>query len=191
MGVKRNYFKVFMLDQQGYRPNVGIILTNNLQQVFWGKRLGQHSWQFPQGGINRGETPKEAMYRELYEELGLHKNQVEIITNTSDWLRYDVPERWIRKDLRGIYKGQKQIWFLLKLLGKNKDINLNATKHPEFEAWRWNDYWVPLSDVIEFKRDVYKIALKDFSPLIFTSKRKQTPPAGWEKAEGPNHFKMY
>ena len=136
-----------MLDQHGYRPNVGIILTNPLKQVFWGKRLGQHSWQFPQGGINRGESPREAMFRELWEELGLFENQVRIISRTEDWLRYDVPDRWIRRDLRGIYKGQKQIWFLLEFLGKNKDINLKATNHPEFEAWKWNDYWVPLSQV--------------------------------------------
>ena len=96
-----------MLDQHGYRPNVGIILTNPLKQVFWGKRLGQHSWQFPQGGINRGESPREAMFRELWEELGLFENQVRIISRTEDWLRYDVPDRWIRRDLRGIYKGQK------------------------------------------------------------------------------------
>ena len=127
-----------MLDQHGYRPNVGIILTNPLKQVFWGKRLGQHSWQFPQGGINRGESPREAMFRELWEELGLFENQVRIISRTEDWLRYDVPDRWIRRDLRGIY--QKQIWFLLEFLGKNKDINLKATNHPEFEAWKWNDY---------------------------------------------------
>jgi len=156
-----------MLDQHGYRPNVGIILTNPLKQVFWGKRLGQHSWQFPQGGINRGESPREAMFRELWEELGLFENQVRIISRTEDWLRYDVPDRWIRRDLRGIYKGQKQIWFLLEFLGKNKDINLKATNHPEFEAWKWNDYWVPLSQVIDFKRGVYKEALKELAPALF------------------------
>ena len=161
-----------MLDQHGYRPNVGIILTNPLKQVFWGKRLGQHSWQFPQGGINRGESPREAMFRELWEELGLFENQVRIISRTEDWLRYDVPDRWIRRDLRGIYKGQKQIWFLLEFLGKNKDINLKATNHPEFEAWKWNDYWVPLSQVIDFKRGVYKEALKELAPALF---RQETP----------------
>ena len=180
-----------MLDQHGYRPNVGIILTNPLRQVFWGKRLGQHSWQFPQGGINRGESPREAMFRELWEELGLFENQVKIIGRTEDWLRYDVPDRWVRRDLRGIYKGQKQIWFLLELLGKNKDINLKATNHPEFEAWRWNDYWVPLSQVIEFKRNVYKEALTELAPLIFTDKKSLTPPPRWERAEGPNHFRLY
>lgn len=107
-----------MLDREGYRPNVGIILANPLKQVYWGKRPRQHSWQFPQGGINRGETPKEAMLRELWEELGLTSDKVKIINSTKDWIRYDVPERWVRRDLRGIYRGQKQIWFLLELTGK-------------------------------------------------------------------------
>ena len=141
--------------------------------------MGQHSWQFPQGGINRGESPREAMFRELWEELGLFENQVRIISRTEDWLRYDVPDRWIRRDLRGIYKGQKQIWFLLEFLGKNKDINLKATNHPEFEAWKWNDYWV------------YKEALKELAPALFTDKKHLVPPAGWEKAEGPGHFRLY
>ena len=152
--------------------------------------MGQHSWQFPQGGINRGESPREAMFRELWEELGLFENQVRIISRTKDWLRYDV-HGWICRDLRGIYKGQKQIWFLLEFLGKNKDINLKATNHPEFEAWKWNDYWVPLSQVIDFKRGVYKEALKELAPALFTDKKHLVPPAGWEKAEGPGHFRLY
>ena len=119
------------------------------------------------------------------------RNQVRIISRTEDWLRYDVPDRWIRRDLRGIYKGQKQIWFLLEFLGKNKDINLKATNHPEFEAWKWNDYWVPLSQVIDFKRGVYKEALKELAPALFTDKKHLVPPAGWEKAEGPGHFRLY
>ncbi len=178
-----------MLDKEGYRPNVGIILVNPLKQVYWGKRIHQHSWQFPQGGINRGETPKEAMFRELWEELGLTSDKVKILGNTAGWLRYNVPERWIRRDLRGIYKGQKQIWFLLELTGKNLDIDLNVTNHPEFEAWRWNDYWVPLRDVIEFKREVYKEALLELAPLIFNTKKALTPPEGWGKTEGLGHFR--
>lgn len=181
-----------MLDQHGYRPNVGIILTNPLKQVFWGKRLGQHSWQFPQGGINRrGIASRSHVQRALGGAWSFFENQVRIISRTKDWLRYDVPDRWIRRDLRGIYKGQKQIWFLLEFLGKNKDINLKATNHPEFEAWKWNDYWVPLSQVIDFKRGVYKEALKELAPALFTDKKHLVPPAGWEKAEGPGHFRLY
>lgn len=178
-----------MLDQHGYRPNVGIILTNPLKQVL--ETFGSAFLAISAGRYQPRESPREAMFRELWEELGLFENQVRIISRTEDWLRYDVPDRWIRRDLRGIYKGQKQIWFLLEFLGKNKDINLKATNHPEFEAWKWNDYWVPLSQVIDFKRGVYKEALKELAPALFTDKKHLVPPAGWEKAEGPGHFRLY
>jgi len=155
-----------MLDREGYRPNVGIILLNARNQVFWGKRLRTHSWQFPQGGIKYGESPEQAMFRELHEEVGLHPEHVEIIARTRDWLRYDVPDHFIRKDARGHYKGQKQIWFLLRLMGRDSDMNLRATNHPEFDAWRWNDYWVPLEVVIEFKRGVYEMALSELARFL-------------------------
>ena len=133
-----------MLDREGFRPNVGIILLNARNQVFWGKRLRTHSWQFPQGGIKFGESPEQAMLRELHEEVGLHPEHVRILARTRDWLRYEVPEHFIRKDARGHYRGQKQIWFLLRLMGRDSDLDLRATDHPEFDAWRCNDYWVPL-----------------------------------------------
>ncbi|PAT32569.1 RNA pyrophosphohydrolase [Vandammella animalimorsus] len=155
-----------MLDREGFRPNVGIILLNQKNQVFWGKRIKTHSWQFPQGGIDRGEKPEQAMYRELHEEVGLHPHHVRIIARTRDWLRYEVPERFIRRDARGHYRGQKQIWYLLQLLGNDWDLNLRATDHPEFDAWRWNDYWVPLDVVVEFKRGVYEMALTELSRFV-------------------------
>jgi 8-oxo-dGTP pyrophosphatase MutT (NUDIX family) len=133
-----------MLDREGFRPNVGIILLNRTNQVFWGKRIRTHSWQFPQGGIKYGETPEQAMFRELHEEVGLLPEHVRIVARTRDWLRYEVPEHFIRRDARGHYRGQKQIWFLLQLVGRDSDMNLRATDHPEFDAWRWNEYWVPL-----------------------------------------------
>ena len=104
-----------MLDREGFRPNVGIILLNQKNQVFWGKRIRTHSWQFPQGGINYGETPEQAMFRELHEEVGLMPDHVRIVARTRDWLRYEVPDHFIRRDARGHYRGQKQIWFLLQL----------------------------------------------------------------------------
>lgn len=155
-----------MLDREGFRPNVGIILLNQRNQVFWGKRIRTHSWQFPQGGIDRGERPEQAMFRELHEEVGLHPHHVRIIARTRDWLRYEVPDRFIRRDARGHYKGQKQIWYLLQLVGNDWDLNLRATDHPEFDAWRWNDYWVPLDVVVEFKRGVYEMALTELSRFI-------------------------
>ncbi|GAB2465266.1 MAG: RNA pyrophosphohydrolase [Comamonas sp.] len=155
-----------MLDREGFRPNVGIILLNQRNQVFWGKRIRTHSWQFPQGGIDRGETPEQAMFRELHEEVGLRPDHVRIVARTRDWLRYEVPERYIRRDARGYYRGQKQIWFLLQLTGNDWDLNLRATNHPEFDAWRWNDYWVPLDVVVEFKRGVYELALTELSRFL-------------------------
>ena len=91
---------------------------------------------------------------------------VRIIARTRDWLRYEVPDHYIRRDARGHYKGQKQIWFLLQLIGRDWDLNLRATDHPEFDAWRWNDYWVPLDVVIEFKRGVYEMALTELARFL-------------------------
>ena len=155
-----------MLDREGFRPNVGIVLLNQKNQVFWGKRIRTHSWQFPQGGINHGETPEQAMFRELHEEVGLHEAHVRIVARTRDWLRYEVPMHFIRRDARGHYRGQKQIWFLLQLTGRDSDMNLRATNHPEFDAWRWHEYWVPLDVVIEFKRDVYQMALTELARFL-------------------------
>jgi putative (di)nucleoside polyphosphate hydrolase len=155
-----------MLDREGFRPNVGIVLLNHRNQVFWGKRIRTHSWQFPQGGINYGETPEQAMYRELHEEVGLNPEHVRIVARTRDWLRYEVPQNFIRRDARGHYRGQKQIWFLLQLIGRDCDMNLRATDHPEFDAWRWNEYWIPLDVVIEFKRDVYQMALTELARFL-------------------------
>ena len=156
-----------MLDKEGYRPNVGIILLNHRNDVFWGKRVKQHSWQFPQGGIKHGESPEQAMFRELYEEIGLRPEHVKIVARTREWLRYDVPDQWIRRDLRGNYRGQKQIWFLLRMTGRDCDVCLRRSEKPEFDAWRWHAYWVPLDSVIEFKRDVYQQALAELSRFVF------------------------
>ena len=155
-----------MLDRDGFRPNVGIVLLNHRNQVFWGKRIRTHSWQFPQGGIDRGETPEQAMFRELREEVGLLPEHVRILARTRDWLRYEVPDRYVRREARGYYKGQKQIWFLLQLMGHDWNLNLRATSHPEFDAWRWNDYWVPLDVVVEFKRGVYEMALTELARYL-------------------------
>jgi putative (di)nucleoside polyphosphate hydrolase len=160
-----------MLDREGYRPNVGIVLLNGSNEVFWGKRVGQHSWQFPQGGIQHGESPEEAMYRELHEEVGLLPEHVQIIGRTRDWLRYDVPEEFLRRQTasrmqRASYRGQKQIWFLLRLTGHDSDIHLRASEHPEFDAWRWHPYWIELNTVVDFKREVYELALSELARFL-------------------------
>ena len=160
-----------MLDREGYRPNVGIVILNSHNEVFWGKRVGQHSWQFPQGGIQHGESPEQAMYRELHEEVGLLPKHVQIIGRTRDWLRYDVPEEFLRrqqtsKNHRTSYRGQKQIWFLLRLVGLDSDIQLRASEHPEFDAWRWVPFWIQLDSVIDFKREVYQSALSELARYL-------------------------
>lgn len=160
-----------MIDRDGYRPNVGIILCNAKNEVFWGKRIREHSWQFPQGGIDKGESPEQAMYRELYEEVGLQSHHVHILGRTKNWLRYEVPTHWIKREWRSSYKGQKQIWFLLRLVGRDCDVSLRASGHPEFDAWRWSEYWVPLESVIEFKRDVYRLALNELVTYIDRDRR--------------------
>ena len=164
-----------MLDREGYRPNVGIILCNAKNEVFWGKRIREHSWQFPQGGIKRGETPEQAMYRELQEEVGLLPEHVRILGRTKDWLRYDVPTHWVKREWRGSYKGQKQIWFLLRIVGRDSDIDLRASDHPEFDAWRWNHFWIPLDAVIEFKRAVYEQALNELARFLDADRRRARP----------------
>jgi putative (di)nucleoside polyphosphate hydrolase len=167
-----------MLDREGYRPNVGIVLLNSHNEVFWGKRVGQHSWQFPQGGIQHGESPEQAMYRELHEEVGLLPEHVQIIGRTRDWLRYDVPEEFLRrqhpsKTHRASYRGQKQIWFLLRLVGLDSDIHLRASEHPEFDAWRWVPFWIQLDSVIDFKREVYQLALSELARYLSRGIRMQ------------------
>ncbi len=160
-----------MIDREGYRPNVGIILCNASNQVFWGKRVNQHAWQFPQGGINTGETPEQAMFRELEEEVGLQPAHVRILGRTREWLRYDVPPHWTRRDNRGLYRGQKQIWFLLRLTGRDCDVSLRASSHPEFDAWRWNEYWVSMEAVVDFKREVYRLALEELERFLHRDTR--------------------
>jgi putative (di)nucleoside polyphosphate hydrolase len=167
-----------MLDREGYRPNVGIVLLNGRNEVFWGKRVGQHSWQFPQGGIQHGESPEQAMFRELHEEVGLLPEHVQIIGRTRDWLRYDVPEEYLRRQHttrvhRTAYRGQKQIWFLLRLVGLDSDIQLRASDHPEFDAWRWVPFWIQLDAVIDFKREVYELALSELARYLSRGLRMQ------------------
>ncbi len=152
-----------VVDRDGYRPNVGIVLCNLKNEVFWGKRVREHAWQFPQGGINGGESPEQAMFRELKEEVGLDPDHVKILGRTRNWLRYDVPQHYIRRESRGAYRGQKQIWYLLRLVGRDCDVYLRHSNRPEFDAWRWHAFWVPLGSVIEFKRNVYRQALTELS----------------------------
>ena len=155
-----------MIDIDGYRPNVGIIIINDEQKVLLAKRLNENAWQFPQGGINEKESTEDAMYRELKEEVGLNHNHILVIEKTKGWLRYDVPKNWIRNNSQQRYKGQKQVWFLLKFVGEDTDIFLRNTTKPEFDDWKWVSYWTPLEKVVDFKKDVYKKALSELEEYI-------------------------
>ncbi len=156
-----------MIDTEGYRANVAIVMTNGQGKLFWAKRVGMDAWQFPQGGIKPDETAEKAMYRELHEETGLQPDHVEVIGFTNGWLRYQLPKRFIRKNSNPLCIGQKQVWYLLKLLANESHVKLDTSSSPEFDLWRWIDFWEPVKEVIEFKRPVYKKALMEFEPLLF------------------------
>ena len=175
-----------MIDTEGFRPGVGIIVTNQLGQVLWARRIRQNAWQFPQGGINPGETPEEALYRELYEELGLEAEDVEIVGSTKGWLHYWLPSHLLRHHIQPLCIGQKQKWFLLRLAGNEGKIKFDATDSPEFDRWRWVYYWYPLKQVIAFKRHVYRRALEELSllvPEVVQFNRVRRAPYVAEKAE--------
>lgn len=155
-----------MIDANGYRPNVGIILSNDNGRLLWARRIGQDAWQFPQGGIRSQETPEEALFRELNEELGLYPDQVEIMGRTRGWLRYRLPQRLIRHHDKPVCIGQKQKWFLLRLIAEDSDVCLSGSPRPEFDHWRWVSYWYPIRKVVSFKRKVYARALRELAPLI-------------------------
>ncbi|BBV05545.1 RNA pyrophosphohydrolase [Providencia rettgeri] len=164
-----------MIDDDGYRPNVGIVICNRQGQVLWARRYGQHSWQFPQGGINPGESPEQAMYRELYEEVGLQRKDVRLLASTRNWLRYKLPKRLVRWDTKPVCIGQKQRWFLLQLQCNDADINVQRSKSPEFDGWRWVSYWYPVRQVVSFKREVYRRVMKEFAPVVMPLQEQKLP----------------
>ncbi len=156
-----------MVDQDGFRPNVGMVIVNRNSQVLWARRIRQNSWQFPQGGIKEDETEEEAMYRELYEEMGLNDKDLYIMQTSQRHYRYRVPKRMQVSRTNSEYLGQKQRWFLLALNDEEtEDLNVrfNWCKRPEFDGWRWVSYWYPIRNVVPFKRDVYRKILTEFAP---------------------------
>ena len=159
-----------MIDKDGYRLNVGIILTNNNYKLFWGKRIKASGWQFPQGGVNIDESLEETMYRELTEEIGLTKKDVKILGVTKKWTRYTLPthfrHRLQKPQPLPLCIGQKQKWFLLLLSSDESNIDIKAGIKPEFSAWKWIDYWEPRTQVIYFKRNVYYKVLTEFASII-------------------------
>lgn len=160
-----------IIDEQGFRLNVGMVIVDAQGRVFWGRRMGKRdAWQFPQGGMMRGETPEEALYRELEEEVGLLHHDVELLASTQGWLSYRLPRRFLRRRRRNQRQciGQRQKWFLLQLTGPDEKINLTHSGKPEFQDWRWVHYWYPLNKVVHFKREVYQQALEELEPVFKT-----------------------
>tara|TARA_B100000686_G_C16300879_1_gene718371 strand:- start:152 stop:652 length:501 start_codon:yes stop_codon:yes gene_type:complete len=155
-----------MIDSNGFRPNVGIIICNKLGQLFWAKRIKQDAWQFPQGGIKEAETTEEALFRELSEEVGLCKDDVRILSQTSEWLKYRLPKPYIRQRKGRTCIGQKQKWFLLGLQTEEGRVDLENTLQPEFDDWCWVNYWYPVNQVVDFKRSVYRKALIELEQSV-------------------------
>jgi len=155
-----------VIDSEGYRLNVGIIICNTEKQVLWARRIGQDAWQFPQGGICQDESPEDALYRELKEEIGLLPEHVELVDQIDRWLHYKLPRHMIRHGQKPLCIGQKQRWFLLKLVAHEDAIKLADSEKPEFDDWQWVDFWHPLSEVVPFKRKVYETALTEFEATV-------------------------
>jgi putative (di)nucleoside polyphosphate hydrolase len=175
-------------DANGYRSNVGIIVARDDGSVLLGGRAGQNGWQFPQGGIQIDESPRDAMYRELNEEIGLQPEHVEVLGETREWLHYQLPRKYVRHDRRPVCIGQKQRWFMLRLVVSEQELRLDVSDLPEFDRWRWVDYWRPVKEVIYFKRGVYIRALEELAPLIFADSVPPQPrwwPESWSTAGNP------
>jgi putative (di)nucleoside polyphosphate hydrolase len=155
------------IDADGFRANVGIVLIRDDRRVFLGSRPHGRGWQFPQGGIRQNESPEHALFRELQEEVGLEPHDVEIVASTRSWLRYRLPKQYMRKQSSPLCIGQKQRWFLLRFNGNEDRFRFDTTNEPEFDAWRWSDYWAPVREVIYFKRAVYARALDELGRNAF------------------------
>lgn len=173
-----------VIDRAGYRLNVGIILVNESGRVFWGKRHGHDAWQFPQGGLASGETALEAMLRELYEEVGLEQQDISVLGVTKRWLKYKLPKQYLRQGTTPLVIGQKQKWYLLKLVTSEQKIRLDLSDSPEFDSWRWIDYNEPQHHVIFFKKQVYVQALKELEYLL---RKRKTPSSARRKHAHHGH----
>jgi putative (di)nucleoside polyphosphate hydrolase len=163
------------IDAEGFRANVGIILANAGNKLMLGGRVGAKGWQFPQGGMVEGESPLDAMYRELREEVGLEPPDVEVLGVTRDWLRYRLPDKFIRRNSEPLCIGQKQRWFMLRLVGTEDRLRFDCADKPEFDRVRWVQFWRPVNEVIYFKRRVYAQALYELGPLVHPEGLPQRP----------------
>jgi putative (di)nucleoside polyphosphate hydrolase len=166
-----------IIDRDGFRANVGIVLMSADHQLFIGRRAGGRGWQFPQGGMSRGESDEESLYRELHEEIGLRRDDVQLLGRTRHWLRYRLPPRYVRRDSKPMCVGQKQYWFLLQMKAPEDAFRFDTTAQPEFDRWRWVDFWQPVREVIYFKRAVYSRALHELGKMALPGGLPPYP--GW------------
>jgi len=174
-----------VIDADGFRANVGIVLLRGTGEVFLGRRTGGRGWQFPQGGMREGETLEAAVFRELNEEVGLEEADVELVGHTARWLRYRLPSRYVRRNQQPLCIGQKQRWFLLRLRHEPVKVDFRRTNEPEFDEWRWASFWDPVQEVIYFKRAVYQRALLELAPLAFPDGPPPLPDWWDEATHGP------
>lgn len=155
-----------------YRPCVGIALLNAEGRIWLGRRFEdlvsqeyEKRWQMPQGGIDKGEDPKVAAFRELYEETGV--SSASIVAELKDWIQYDLPPEDVGKAMKGKFRGQEQKWFAMRFTGEEREINLNLEGHkPEFDAWRWATASEALDEIVGFKRNAYRAVLEEFRALL-------------------------
>lgn len=159
-----------MIDEKGFRQGVAMIIVDERNRIFWARRLRRNGWQFPQGGLEDGEKPIDAMYRELYEEVGLKASDFEIVAESKRWLYYYLPKNLIRENDKPVCIGQRQKWYLLRVNSRNTHFRFDLCQKPEFEGFRWVNYWFPLKQVIFFKKRLYKRALREFAPILFREK---------------------
>lgn len=150
----------------GYRPNVAMVVINSENKVLICRRRNTQTWQFPQGGIDADEDIKEAMYRELFEEVGLSKQDIEVIGESKATITYDIPKTLRSLVLGGKFKGQDQKWFLLRIKNDECNINLENEALPEFEEFEWVSYWRPLDRIIDFKKEAYRQALMELRHML-------------------------
>jgi len=154
------------IDAEGFRANVCIILANADNKLMLGGRVGAKGWQFPQGGVLEGEEPEQAMFRELREEVGLEADDVDVLGVTRDWLRYRLPDKFVRRHSKPLCIGQKQRWFILRLVSDESRVRFDCGDKPEFDRIRWVAFWRPVNEVIYFKRRVYARALHELGPHV-------------------------